>query len=495
MTEPLDVLIVGAGISGIGMAAHLTRECPGKRYAIVDRRAAAGGTWDLFRYPGVRSDSDMFTLGYAFAPWREDRSIVGGETILGYLGEVIDSHGIADRIHFGLTVTSADWDSRAGLWTVRLTDGHGKATTMAARFLFAGAGYYDYDDPHDAQIPGLDSFGGLAVHPQFWPDDLDYAGKRIVVIGSGATAATLVPALAEKAALVTMLQRTPTWYITRPARDGMAAWLRRLLPDKAAYALTRLKNVRMQNYLFGKSRSAPEGMKAFLHKQIEDQLGSKFDPEAFTPPYNPWEQRMCLIPDGDLFDAIREGKAEIVTARIAQVDQTGILLDDGRHLDADIIITATGLRLTVLGGITLNVDGEPVNPAEHFFYRNCMFSNVPNFAMLFGYLNASWTLRVDLVAEWLCKLLRHMDKWGVDVATPYLPVDHGLIETHPFDAFSSGYLQRARAQIPKSATTSPWQIGMDYLTDRKEVREAPIDDGVMRFERTAQAVASRGQLS
>lgn len=494
MTEPLDVLIIGAGISGIGMAAHLTRECPDKRYAIVERRAAAGGTWDLFRYPGVRSDSDMFTLGYDFAPWRQDRSIVGGEAILGYLGEVIDSHGIGDRIHFGLTVTSADWDSHAGLWTVQFTDGEGKASTMAARFLFAGSGYYDYDDPHDAQIPGLDSFGGKAVHPQFWPDDLDYTGKRIVVIGSGATAATLVPALAEKAAQVTMLQRTPTWYITRPARDGMAAWLRRLLPDKAAYALTRLKNVRMQNYLFGKSRSAPEGMKAFLHKQIEDQLGQDFDREAFTPPYNPWEQRMCLIPDGDLFDAIREGKAGIVTARIAQVDRAGILLEDGRHLDADIIVTATGLRVTVLGGITLHVDGQPVNPAEHFFYRNCMFSNVPNFAMLFGYLNASWTLRVDLVAEWLCKLLRHMDKWSVDVATPYLPAEHGLVETHPFDTFSSGYLQRARAQIPKSATISPWQIGMDYLTDRKETREAPIDDGVMRFARAAQPVASRGQL-
>jgi cation diffusion facilitator CzcD-associated flavoprotein CzcO len=488
MTQPLDVLIVGAGISGIGMAAHLTRNCPGKRFAIIERRSAAGGTWDLFRYPGVRSDSDMFTLGYAFAPWRQDRSIVGGEAILSYLGEVIDSHGIRDRIHFGQTVVSADWDSRAALWTIRLEDGHASAATLTARFLFVGSGYYDYDAPHDPQIPGTESFGGQTIHPQFWPEDLDVTGKRVVIIGSGATAATLVPAVADKAAQVTMLQRTPSWYITRPARDGVAAWLRKLLPAKAAYALTRLKNVRMQDYLFSKSRSAPEGMKAFLHKQLEEQLGSAYNPEHFTPPYNPWEQRMCLIPDGDLFGAIRSGKAEIVTARIARIDETGIVLEDGRHLDADIIVTATGLQLSLLGGIALSLDGTAVNPAEHFFYRNCMLSNLPNFAMLFGYLNASWTLRVDLVAEWLCKLLLYMDKSGVDIATPHLPADHGLIETHPFDTFSSGYLQRARGQIPRSATTSPWQIGMNYLTDRKEIREAPIDDGVMRFEQVGEVV-------
>ncbi|MBW8754672.1 MAG: NAD(P)/FAD-dependent oxidoreductase, partial [Sphingomonadales bacterium] len=298
------------------MAAHLARSCPGKRYAIVERRAQPGGTWDLFRYPGVRSDSDMFTLGYAFAPWRQDRSIVGGEAILGYLDEVLDGHAIRERIRFGQTVVAADWDSRSGLWTARLEDEAGRVTTLAARFLFVASGYYDYDVPHDAELPGLDSFGGLTIHPQFWPENIDYRGKKIVVIGSGATAATLVPALAGTAAKVTMLQRTPSWYITRPARDGFAAWLRRLLPAKAAYALTRLKNVRMQNYLFTKSRTEPGGVKAFLHKQLEEQLGSLYDPVHFTPPYGPWEQRMCLIPDGDLFGALRSGKAEIVTARI-----------------------------------------------------------------------------------------------------------------------------------------------------------------------------------
>jgi cation diffusion facilitator CzcD-associated flavoprotein CzcO len=485
ISPPLDMAIVGAGISGIGMAAHLTQKCPDKRFAIIERRARPGGTWDLFRYPGVRSDSDMFTLGYAFSPWRHDRSIVGGEAILGYLDDVVDRHALRGRMRFGQTVRAADWDSRSGLWTLEIADEAGAVSHLAARFLFLGSGYYDYDQPHDAQIPRLDSFSGTIIHPQFWPEHFDFSDKKVVVIGSGATAATLVPALAQSAAQVTMLQRTPSWYITRPARDGVAAWLRRLLPAKAAYALTRLKNIRMQNYLFGKSRSEPEGMKAFLHKQLEDQLGRNFAREHFTPPYDPWEQRMCLIPDGDLFAAVRAGQADIVTGRIDRVDSTGIRLDDGRRIDADVIVTATGLQVMLLGKIALSLDGAPVTIADHFYYRHCMFSNLPNLAALFGYLSASWTLRVDMVADWLCRLLRQMDTWRVDVATPYLSADHDLVEDHPFDAFSSGYLQRARDLIPKSATTPPWRIGMDYLTDRKELRNAPIDDGVLRFARAA----------
>jgi cation diffusion facilitator CzcD-associated flavoprotein CzcO len=485
-SEPLDVLIVGAGISGIGMAAHLVRECPGKRFLIVEKRARAGGTWDLFRYPGVRSDSDMFTLGYAFAPWRNARSIVGGEAILGYLDEVIDAGSLRQHMHFGQTVVAADWDSRAGLWTVQTKDDGGTKSTLSARFLFIGSGYYDYDAPHDAQIPGLESFSGLTIHPQFWPEQFDYTDKKLVVIGSGATAATLVPAMADKAASVTMLQRTPSWYLNRPAEDHVAGWLRRLLPGKLAYALTRLKNVRMQSYLFKKSRCEPEGMKDFLHKQVEEQLGPDYDRANFDPPYGPWEQRMCLIPDGDLFEALRSGKAEIVTGHIDRVDGTGVMLEDGRHLDADVIVTATGLRVMLLGKIALSLDGVLVEIAEHFYYRHCMFSNLPNFAALFGYLNASWTLRVDLVAEWLCRLLRQMDAWEVDVVMPYLAPDHRLIEENPFDSFSSGYLQRARGKIPKSASASPWRIGMDYLADRKEMRDAPIDDGVLRFEQVRQ---------
>jgi monooxygenase len=486
ITEPLDVLIVGAGLSGIGMAAHLARECPKKRFAIVERRARAGGTWDLFRYPGVRSDSDMFTLGYQFEPWRSDRAIVGGEDILGYLDDVIERYGLGDRIRFGQAVAAADWDSAAGLWTVKMEDG----ATLSARFLFLGSGYYDYDSPHDAQIPGLDSFQGETIHPQFWPEGFDHSGKRVIVIGSGATAATIVPALAEKAAQVVMLQRTPSWYLPRPARDGMAGWLQRLLPARLAYALTRLRNVRMQKFLFDKSRSAPEGVKHFLHKQLEEQLGSDFDRAPFTPPYGPWEQRLCVIPDGDLFRAMKAGKAQVVTGSIATVDATGIALDGGQRLDADVIVTATGLRVMLAGRIALSLDGAPLNLAERFSYRSCMFANVPNLALLFGYLNASWTLRVDLVAEWLCRLLRHMDRTGADVVTPCLPKDHGLVEDHPFDAFSSGYLQRARGVVPRSATTAPWQIGMDYVSDRKAMRAAPIDDGVLRFERVQQAAAA-----
>jgi monooxygenase len=477
--EPLDVLIVGAGISGIGMAAHLVRKCPGKRFAIIERRERPGGTWDLFRYPGVRSDSDMFTLGYEFAPWRHDRSIAGGEAILAYLGEVIEEYGLRRHMRFGQTVTSADWDSGAGLWTVRMADG----ATVAARFLFLGTGYYDYDKPHDAAIPGLDRFQGATLHPQFWPDDFDFAGRNIVVIGSGATAASLVPALASTAASVTLLQRTPSWYITRPADDRIASWLRRLLPARAVHALARIKNVRMQTYLVSKSRSAPDGVKAFLHKQIADQLGDAFDPVHFTPPYRPWEQRLCLIPDGDLFGAVRSGKARLVTGRIERVQEKGVLLEDGRVIDADTIVTATGLRVMLLGGIALSLDGAPLNLAERYYYRNCMFSNVPNLAALFGYLNASWTLRVDIVADWLCRVFRHMDKQGMTVATPELAPDHDLLEDHPFDAFSSGYLRRARHLIPKSASAAPWRIGMDYAADRKELRGSGIDDGILRFRR------------
>lgn len=479
--EPFDVLIVGAGISGIGMAAHIARKCAGKRFAIVERRQRPGGTWDLFRYPGVRSDSDMFTLGYEFAPWRHDRSIAGGDAILAYLDEVIDRHGLRRHMRFGQAVKSANWDSAAGLWTVRMDDG----STLAARFLFLGTGYYDYDDPHDAEIPGLEGFEGATIHPQFWPHDFACADRDVIVIGSGATAATLVPALAAMGARVTMLQRTPSWYITRAARDGLAVWLRRLLPARAAHAIARIKNVRTQTFLFSKSRSAPEGMKAFLHKQIEEQLGGAFDPVHFTPPYSPWEQRMCLIPDGDLFDAVRSGKARLVTGRISRVREKGVQLEDGRFLDADAIVTATGLKVMLLGKIALSLDDAPLNLAERFYYRNCMFSNVPNLAALFGYLNVSWTLRVDIVADWLCRLFRHMDKRGMTVATPVLAADHGLTEDHPFDTFSSGYLRRARHLIPRSATTAPWRIGMDYLADRKELRGAPIDDGVLRLERAA----------
>lgn len=484
--KPVDLLIVGAGISGIGMAAHLTRECPGKTYAIAERRERPGGTWDLFRYPGIRSDSDMYTLGYEFEPWRDDRSIAGGDAILAYLDRVADKYGIRENIRFGTTVVSADWDSASALWTLETEDADGTVARFSGRFLFFGSGYYDYDEPYDAQIPGLADFGGTTVHPQFWPEDLDYSGKRIVVIGSGATAATLVPALTDKAEHVTMLQRTPSWYFARPAKDRLAMILRRILPEKAAYVLTRLRNIRLQNFLFRRARDKPEQVKDFLHKQIAKQLPDGYNRADFSPPYNPWEQRLCLVPDGDLFDAIGSGKASIVTGQIETVDETGIRLHGGRRLDADIIVTATGLRLSTLGKIAVTLDGEPVDFSKAFYYRNCMFSNVPNLAALFGYLNAAWTLRVDIVAKWLCRLFDHMDEKGFAVVTPHLSEDHGLVVENPLDLFSSGYLQRGRHLIPNSATQAPWRLSMDYLADRQEMLNDPIEDGVLRFERVAE---------
>lgn len=485
MNQALDLLIVGAGISGIGMAAHLGERCPGKTYAILERREAIGGTWDLFRYPGVRSDSDMFTLGYGFEPWRDKRSIAPGETIRSYLEEVAERRGIAKNIRFGRKVLAADWSAASGLWTVTVEAG-GETSTLTARFLFLGSGYYDYDDPHQAVIPGLTDFGGLTVHPQFWPQDLDYAGKRIVVIGSGATAVSLVPALAESAAEVVMLQRTPTWYLVRPAHDKLANLLARVLPAKWAHGINRFKNAVMQSLLVQRSRSHPEAVKEFLHGKLAEELGADFDRRDFTPPYDPWNQRLCLVPDGDLFAAMRAGKATVATGEIERVERDGIVLKDGQRIDADVIVTATGLRLAVLGKIAVSLDGAPVDFAQAFYYRNAMFSNVPNLAALFGYLSAGWTLRVDLVADWLCRLFNQMDAWGVDVVTPHLPADHGLEEFDVFGLFSSGYLARGRHLVPKSATEAPWRISMDYLKDRTEMRDAPIDDGHLRFERVRQ---------
>ena len=484
-TDPLDILIVGAGISGIGMGAQLARRCPDKTFAILERREQLGGTWDLFRYPGVRSDSDMFTLGYANEPWRDARAIADGSSIRDYLAEVAEKHGLTKRMRFGRKVVKAEWNSNAGLWTVTSEIGEGGSEQTRARWLYFGSGYYDYDDPHEADIPGIEAFAGEVIHPQHWPADFDYSGKRVVVIGSGATAATIVPAVAEKAAHVTMLQRTPTYYFTRPSTDGLANFLRKVLPEKTAYAISRFKQSRLHALGIARARSRPDKVADFLQAQVKDQLGERYEAEHFTPPYNPWDQRVCLIPDGDLFSAIREERASIVTDKIEAVDASGIALKTGERLEADVIVTATGLRLSMLGKATVSVDGETVEFPKHFYYRNCMISNVPNFAALFGYLNASWTQRVDLVTEWLCRLFNQMDHWKMDVATPVLPADHGLDEDDPRWGFSSGYLQRGRHLIPKSATTQPWRLTMDMLEDRRALKELPLDDGWLQFSRLA----------
>ncbi|WP_423141982.1 flavin-containing monooxygenase [Parablastomonas sp. CN1-191] len=482
-TERVDVLIVGAGISGIGMAAHLVAACPGKNFMILERRERLGGTWDLFRYPGIRSDSDMHTLGFDFEPWTDETAIAGGPTILSYLARVADTRDLRRRIRFGLTVRRADWDPAAARWRVEAEDERGAVRRFEAGWLYLGSGYYDYDRPHDAAIPGLQSFGGQVVHPQFWPETLDYAGKRVVVIGSGATAVTLVPALVKGgAAKVTMLQRTPTWIGSRPARDAFANALRKVLPGKLAYRLTRAKNVLLQDYFFRLAKRKPKKVAEALTKRTRAALGAYYDAEAFTPPYDPWDQRLCLVPDGDLFEAIKAGTADIVTDRIEAVDETGIALASGRHLDADVIVTATGLTLAAMGGIAVSLDGTPVNFAERWWYKACMFSNVPNFAAVFGYLNASWTLRADLVAGFVCRVIAQMDRDGAQVATPVLADDAALEEEDVFD-FSSGYLQRGKHLLPRSATTGPWQLTQDYRRDRKTMKRDAIVDGVLAFTR------------
>ena len=392
---------------------------------------------------------------------------------------MVESHHVRDKMRFGRQVESADWDSKAALWRVTASLADGATEAITARFLFLGTGYYDYDNPYDAEIPGLSKFKGKIIHPQFWPEDFDYTGSRVVIIGSGATAVTVVPAMAAKAGHVTMLQRTPTWYGIRPNRDSFASRMRRWLPEKWAWAINRARALRMHEFLFRRARDKPEEFGKVLKGMVRKQLGEAWNEADFTPPYNPWEQRLCLVPDGDMFKAIREHRASVVTGEIEMVTSEGIVLKDGRKLAADIIVTATGLNLATLGKIKVSLDGAPVNPAQHFWYRNCMFSDVPNLAVLFGYLNAGWTLRVDLVTDWLARLMIQMDAWKIDVVTPVLPEGHDLVEDQPLDLLSSGYLQRGKHLVPKSSTTAPWRISMNYREDKAEMAKALIDDGVL----------------
>ncbi|MGQ3099947.1 MAG: flavin-containing monooxygenase [Sphingopyxis solisilvae] len=488
-----DVLIVGAGISGIGMAAHLQQYSPDRSFALVERRANLGGTWDLFRYPGIRSDSDMHTLGFVFEPWKHEKTIADGPAILEYLNRIVDERGIRERIRFNRKVVGADWDSTAARWTVTLEDDRGERSTTTARWLYLGAGYYDYDEPFDANFTGREDFRGQIIHPQFWPENLDYTGKKVVVIGSGATAVTIVPSMADKAAHVTMLQRTPTWYFIRPAKDGFANFLRKVLPEKLAYRITRFKNVKLQDIGFRRAREKPEKVKDFLTKKLKDALGDRYDEQAFTPPYNPWDQRLCLVPDADFFNAMKADKASVVTDHIERFDATGIQLKSGRHLDADIIVTATGLKLAVAGKIPVRVDGALVDWSEHFYYKACMFSNVPNFSAVFGYLNASWTLRADIVAEYVCRVLNHMQATGTHVATPVLADPATLTEENIFD-FSSGYIQRSLHIMPKNADKLPWRLNQNYVQDRIDMKTGAIDDGVLTFGNARTAASAPAEL-
>ncbi|MGA8034366.1 MAG: NAD(P)/FAD-dependent oxidoreductase [Candidatus Acidiferrales bacterium] len=490
VTEPFDVLIVGAGLSGIGAAFHLQQECPKKTYAILEGRAALGGTWDLFRYPGVRSDSDMYTLGYRFRPWSDAKAIADGPAILNYIRETANEYGIDKKICYGVKVTRASWSSSAAAWTVDATTPDGGHARFIANFIFSCTGYYDYTEGYMPGWPGMDAFRGTIVHPQKWPTDLDYAGKRVVVIGSGATAVTLVPAMARTAAHVTMLQRSPTYIVTRPSEDTIANWLKRKLPAQTAHSMVRWKNVLIGMYFYNFARSKPDKTKTNILKFAKMQLPEGYDVEKhFSPRYNPWDQRLCLVPDADLFRAIRKGSASIITDEIETFTEKGIRLKSGEALEADIIVTATGLKLKLLGGMEIKVDGLSVNPSQSLTYKGMMYSGIPNLASAFGYTNASWTLKSDLTAEYVCRLLNYMDAHGYDYCTPQRR-DPTLTE-EPAIGFSSGYVLRGRDVLPKQGSKKPWKLHQNYLLDMLEFRFSAIDDGAMEFSRIGGAKRKR----
>jgi cation diffusion facilitator CzcD-associated flavoprotein CzcO len=486
--EHFDVLIVGAGLSGIGAGCRLQQRCPERSVAILESRDSIGGTWDLFRYPGVRSDSDMYTLGYPFRPWEGAKAIADGPAILQYVRDTAREFGIDRRIRYGHRVRRAAWSTPDARWTVEAERGESNETVrLTCNFLFLCSGYYDYAAGYVPDFPGIERFAGRIVHPQQWTDDIDYEGKRVVVIGSGATAVTLLPEMAKKAAYVTMLQRSPTYVVTRPSKDGIARQLRRVLPSWLAYRITRWKQVLLGMVFFNLCRSRPALAKRILLAGVRAQLGTDYAERHFSPRYNPWEQRLCLVPDADLFRAIRSGRADVVTERIATFTETGIRLESGALLEADLIVTATGLNLQVLGGLQITVDGERVDPARKLSYKGMMLNGVPNFALASGYTNASWTLKCDLTCEYVCRLLNHMRRHGMGQCVPR-NADPSITEM-PWIDFSSGYVRRSIERFPKQGSKAPWKLHQNYARDLMMLRYAKMDDGVMAFSKLSPATA------
>ncbi len=481
--EHFDVIVVGGGLSGIDAAYHLRTSCREKSFVILESRDAIGGTWDLFRYPGIRSDSDMFTFGYPFRPWESNTAIADGESIRTYIRETAEAYGISRKIRFRHRVKNASWSSADALWTIEVERGaEREAVRFTCNFLFGCTGYYDYANGYVPEFSGTEKFAGRIVHPQQWPQTLDYADKRVVVIGSGATAVTIIPVLAEKAAHITMLQRSPTYILSRPSQDALARMLRRRLPTRIAYIVARWYYVLFGIYFFTLCRRKPEAVKKWIISQASAQLGADYDVKThFTPSYNPWRQRLCLAPDADFFRVIKAGKAEVVTDRIATFTESGIRLQSGRELAADLIITATGLNLLLLGGIQIAVDGKPVKFSETTNFKGVMFSNVPNLFAAFGYTNASWTLKCDLNCAYVARLINHMDRCGYVACTPRLC--DPSVRPEPLIDFSSGYVQRAIDQLPRQGSKKPWKLYQNYVRDLLTLRFGSVDDGALEFAR------------
>jgi len=481
MSTPLDVLIIGAGISGIGMACHLQRDSPGSRFAIIDRRSRIGGTWDLFRYPGVRSDSDMFTFGYSFRPWHAFKVLADGASIRSYLTDTAREYDVERHIRFNRKVLRAEFSTATSLWTVTVLDeASGREERIQGRVLVNCTGYYNYDRGHDPDFPGQEAFKGQRIHPQFWPENLDYAGKRVVVIGSGATAMTVVPAMAESAAKVTMVQRSPTYVFSIPGTDKIAKAMTRVMPKKWAFALTRARNLALLRLMYFGSLRYPEMAKKLYIGSVRKALGEQADMRNWTPRYKPWDERLCAVPDGDLFQAIKRGRAEVITAGIERFTEGGLKLDDGREIPADIIVTATGLDVRVFGNITVAVDGQTVDPAQRLTYKATLLEGLPNCAWIVGYINAPWTLKADIAARYICRLVNHLKASGssrfVAVAPPGEIADDNI-----FGGLKSNYVKRAASTLPRQGRSGPWRVEHDYRRDKPILLEAPVDDGVLQF--------------
>ena len=486
-TEHFDVVIVGAGLSGVGAGYHLQDKSPGRSYVILEGREGMGGTWDLFRYPGIRSDSDMYTLGYNFRPWTEAKAIADGPNILRYVKDTAAEYGIDKHIRYNHMVKQASWSTETATWTVEAEVG-GKTVAFTCNFLFLCGGYYNYETGYTPDWAGMADFKGRIVHPQHWPADLDYAGKKVVVIGSGATAVTLVPEMAKTAAHVTMLQRSPTYVVSRPAEDAVANWLRTKLSPMAAYGVTRWKNVLLGMLFFRMARNKPERTKERIIGMVREQLGPDYDVAThFTPSYNPWDQRLCLVPDADLFASLKAGTSSVVTDHIETFTAKGLKLKSGKELEADVIVTATGLNLQVWNGLTLCVDGKVVEPAETMSYKGMMYSDVPNMASSFGYTNASWTLKCDLTCEYVTRLLNHMSRTGMRQATPRLT--DADVQPEPWLDFSSGYVQRSIGRFPRQGSKTPWKLHQNYARDLMALRFGSVNDAAMVFSNPAPKAA------